>query len=154
MLSTLRAGAHRSQSVDDLSCCREAIFLGFRENPGAVDGDDEDAAAAAGQFRGETELVFDCSRQTGGLRKVVSNAAIFDSDLHGLRDSFVGDWSRQRMRTRMAVTLSSPPTYQLTHWSIWDGLRPDCPGRQFGKGFAVMEGGKPTPLSADELEAQ
>jgi hypothetical protein len=52
------------------------------EDPLVVDGDDEDAAAAADDLRVDAQLSLDLSRQTGGSGEVVSNAAVIDSDVH------------------------------------------------------------------------
>ena len=41
-----------------------------------------DVAAAAHDLAVEAELLLDFSRQTGGSRKVVSNAAVVDPDVH------------------------------------------------------------------------
>jgi hypothetical protein len=48
----------------------------------AVDGDLEDPAEALFQRCGDSELVCYRGLQTGGLREVVSLAAVFDLDLH------------------------------------------------------------------------
>ena len=53
----------------------------FREDPLAVDGDVEDPAAAAHEMALDAQLFLDLSRQTGGSRKIVSNAAVIDPDL-------------------------------------------------------------------------
>jgi hypothetical protein len=44
--------------------------------------DIEHAAAAADELRLDTEFLFDRGRQTGGPGKVVSNAAVFDRQVH------------------------------------------------------------------------
>ena len=64
-----------------------------------VDGHDEDAAAAADELTVDSELFLDFSRQTGGSREVVSNAAVVDPNVHDFQTAL----------TRMAVTLSRPP---------------------------------------------
>jgi len=71
-----------AQRVDDLALRREAAFFFFIEDLPVVDGDDEDAAAAADDLAVEAELFPDFSRQTGGSREVVSNAAVIDSNVH------------------------------------------------------------------------
>jgi hypothetical protein len=47
-----------------------------------IDCHDEDTAAAANELAVDTEVLLDLSRQTGGSGKVVSNAAIVDSNVH------------------------------------------------------------------------
>jgi hypothetical protein len=47
-----------------------------------VDGYVEDASATAHQLAVDAELCLDRRRQTGGSRKVVSNAAVVDPDMH------------------------------------------------------------------------
>ena len=84
------------QRIDDLALRGEASLVVLGEDLLGVDGDDEDAAAAADELRLDAELFPDFSRQTGGSREVVSNAAVIDPYVH-------------IVFTRMAVTLSSPP---------------------------------------------
>jgi hypothetical protein len=55
-----------------------------------VHGDDEDPAAAADELRLEAELLFDFSRQTGGSREVVSDAAVVDAYFHSQDDVMTG----------------------------------------------------------------
>jgi len=87
----------RAQRVEDLALRREAPFILLGEDLLVVHGHDEDAAAAANELTVDTELFLDFSRQTGGSRKVVSNAAVVDPNVH------------DTALTRMAVTLSRPP---------------------------------------------
>jgi hypothetical protein len=54
----------------------------LREDPLVVGSHHEDASAAAHDFAVDAELLLDLSRQTGGSGKVVSNAAVVDSDVH------------------------------------------------------------------------
>jgi hypothetical protein len=53
-----------------------------------IGGDFEDAARGAQDFDGGAELSLQLGRQTGGLRVVVSDPAVFDGDSHAfLRSS-------------------------------------------------------------------
>jgi hypothetical protein len=54
----------------------------FGENALALDRHIEASAAAADDLAVDAELFLDLSRQTGGSGKVVSNAAVLDSDMH------------------------------------------------------------------------
>jgi len=54
----------------------------LREDRHAVDDDVEDTAASTDQLRVEPERFADFGRQTGGPRKVVSNSAVMDLNLH------------------------------------------------------------------------
>jgi len=60
----------------------EAAGLELAEDQLAVDADVEDAAAALDQLGLDAELALDCVRQTGGLGKVVSLAAVLDRHFH------------------------------------------------------------------------
>jgi hypothetical protein len=94
---TSNFGLQTSQFLDDLFLVREASLVVLGENL-LIAGDDlEDAAAAADELRLDAELRFDFGRQTGGPRKVVSNAAVMDGDVHRFP---------QMIFTRMAVMLS------------------------------------------------
>ena len=73
---------NRSQLVENLFLRGEAAFVVFAEEKLIVGGHLENAAAAAYELAVDAELFLDFSRQTGGSRKVVSNAAVIDSDLH------------------------------------------------------------------------
>jgi hypothetical protein len=68
--------------VEDLALRRKTSFFLLREDGFPVDADDEDPAASADDLAVDPELPFDFSRQTGGSRQVVSNAAIVDSNMH------------------------------------------------------------------------
>ena len=72
-----------AKPVEDLPFGGEASLLDLGEDALAIDGDDEDPAAAAHDFAFNAELPLDLGRQTGGSRKVVSNAAVVDSNVHG-----------------------------------------------------------------------
>src|SRR5205823_10132112 len=65
----------------------KASLVVLGENALAVDSDVEDAAAAADDLRLDAELFLDLSRQTGGSREVVSNAAVINSYLHSWQRS-------------------------------------------------------------------
>ena len=67
---------------EDLFVFRKAIRLLIRVGDLAVDEDLEDAARALAQRGGDAVLVFDGGLQTGGLRQVVSLAAIQNLDVH------------------------------------------------------------------------
>jgi len=88
-----------AQFLDDLALGRKASLFFFGEENEVVGGDDEDAAAAADELTVDPEVLLDRGRQTGGPGKVVSNAAVVDSNAHEF----------QTVLTRTAVTLSRPP---------------------------------------------
>src|SRR5205807_3772836 len=69
--------------VEDLFLGGEASLVVLGEDLLPVDADDEDAAAAAHDLTVQAELFLQRGRQTGGSRKVVSNAAIVDANVHG-----------------------------------------------------------------------
>jgi hypothetical protein len=54
----------------------------LRKQQPAVDCDVENAAVTARQFRLDSHLPLDPGRQTGGLRQVISTAAIGNRDPH------------------------------------------------------------------------
>ncbi len=68
--------------IQNLALRREASLVALREHLIPVDGDDENASAAADDLAVDPELSFDLSRQTGGSWEVVSNAAVVDSNVH------------------------------------------------------------------------
>ena len=72
----------RSHLVDDLALGREPSFILLGKDALSVDADDEDPAAAADDLAVDAEFAFYLSRQTGGSREVVSNAAVVDSNMH------------------------------------------------------------------------
>ena len=72
-----------AKPVEDLPFGGEASLLDLGEDALAIDGDDEDPAAAADDLAVDAEFAFDLSRQTGGSGKVISNAAVVDSNVHG-----------------------------------------------------------------------
>jgi hypothetical protein len=61
---------------------KSAKFL-FTKNKISVNAHFEHSTAALNHLSGNSIRVIDISRQTGGLRGVVSLHAIFDTDLHG-----------------------------------------------------------------------
>ena len=67
---------------EDLLVFRKAIRLLIRVGNLAVDEDLEDATRALAQRGGDAVLVLDGGLQTGGLRQVVSLAAIQNLDVH------------------------------------------------------------------------
>jgi hypothetical protein len=71
-----------TQLVDDLALCRKSPLILFGEELLIVGADDEDAAGAAHELGLDAELLPDLGRQTGGPGKVVSNAAVVDSNVH------------------------------------------------------------------------
>lgn len=74
----------RAQRLDDLALGRKPPGLLLGEKHLIVRTDDKDAAAAAHQFALDPERLLDLGRQTGSSRKVISNAAIVDTNVHGL----------------------------------------------------------------------
>ncbi len=58
------------------------MLLVFVEDLVVIDVDPEDPVAQTHEFRFDAERVPDCSRQTGGSRQVVSNAAVLDLHVH------------------------------------------------------------------------
>ena len=73
---------HRFDRLDDLGFCRKTAGLAFGEDLPVVGRNDEDAAAAADELGLEAGLLPDLGRQTGSPGKVVSNAAVVDSNVH------------------------------------------------------------------------
>jgi hypothetical protein len=69
--------------LEDLLFRREACFLLLGKENVIVRGDYENAAAAAYELALDTQCLLDLGRQTGGPGKVVSNAAVVDSNVHG-----------------------------------------------------------------------
>jgi hypothetical protein len=72
----------RLQFLDDLRLGGKTPLLFLREEGVVADGDDEDAAGTADEIGLEAEGLPDRGRQTGGPGKVVSNAAVVDSNAH------------------------------------------------------------------------
>lgn len=77
---------------------RESSCFVFRVDLLAVHEDIEDAIPAFDELTLDLKLTLNLSRQTGGPGKVVSNDAVFDSNVHSLSDDTA--------RTRIAVMLS------------------------------------------------
>ena len=77
----LQTGA---QQHDDFRVLRKAAgaVLGVQQR--SVGGDVEYAAAALDQVGVDAEFLRDRGLQTGGLRAIVSGAAVFDGDFHGV----------------------------------------------------------------------
>src|SRR5512142_3167852 len=95
--AALARRAHRPQLIDDFLLARKAPFVLLGKDRLVVGRDDEDPAAAANELAVDSQFLLDLSRQTGGSGKVVSDAAVIDSDFH------------QIVFTRIAVMLSRPP---------------------------------------------
>lgn len=74
----------RVDLLEDLLVLGEPVRRLIGVDGGAVDGDFEDAAHAFFQARVDAVLVSDGRLQTGGLREVVSLAAVQDLDVHGV----------------------------------------------------------------------
>ena len=68
--------------LEDLLVLGEAIRLLIRVHDLLADEDFEDATCTLAQRGGDAVLVLDSGLQTGGLRQVVSLAAIEDLDVH------------------------------------------------------------------------
>lgn len=79
---TLVQSVERSQRFEYLPLLGKASFLVLREDLPVIRCNVEDAVSPFDQLRLHAELVPDCGRQTGGSRKVVSNDAIFDCQMH------------------------------------------------------------------------
>lgn len=71
-----------AQFLDHFRFRRKPSLFPLGEQLLVVGGDDEDAAAAANELAVEAQFLLDLSRQTGGSGKVVSNAAVVDSNVH------------------------------------------------------------------------
>ena len=71
-----------AQDLDDLAFGGEPALFLLREELPVVHAHDEDAARAADELTLVSEGSFDLGRQTGGPGKVVSNAAVIDSNVH------------------------------------------------------------------------
>ncbi len=78
----VRSSGKRPEFGDDLCLGGEAPLILLREDGLSVNADDEDAAAASNDLAVEAQLFLQRGRQTGGSGKVVSNAAVVDSDVH------------------------------------------------------------------------
>jgi hypothetical protein len=78
-----RLEPERPQLLNDLWFGgKPALFLLVEEDL-VIGRHDEDSAAPADDLGIDPEGLFDLGRQTGGPWKVVSNAAVVDSDMHG-----------------------------------------------------------------------
>lgn len=64
---------------------REAALVVLRVHHLAVGFDVEDAAATRNELGLDAKLLLYVGRQTGGPRRVVSDLAIGDADLHGCK---------------------------------------------------------------------
>ena len=95
--ATSRDGA---QLIQNLFLGRESSLVILREDLLVPDSDVEDSSAAADDRGVDLEFLLDLSRQTGGSGKVVSNAAVFDRDLHGRSSSSVFALLTQPRRER------------------------------------------------------
>jgi hypothetical protein len=76
------SAAQGAQLVDDFGFCRKSSFVVLREHLLTVGSDEKDPAAPPLDLALDSELVLDRSRQTGGPREVISNAAVVDADVH------------------------------------------------------------------------
>jgi hypothetical protein len=79
MRDSLRAGA---ELFEDLFLGGESSLVMLGEDFLVAERDVEDPSAAADDRRIDIELLLDLGRQTGGSGQEVSNAAVFDRDLH------------------------------------------------------------------------
>src|SRR5438132_8790779 len=105
----LRALLHLLQLVDDFLLAGKHSGVVLRVDSLVVDRHIEDPATAANQLAVDSKLFLDFRRQTGGARKIVSNAAVVDSNFH-------------IVLTRIAVTLSSPPRSFAVSISVWQAF--------------------------------
>jgi hypothetical protein len=72
----------RAQFVEDLFLRRESSLVMLGEDFLVAQGDVEDPSATADDRRVDIEFLPDLGRQTGSAGQKVSNAAVFDRDLH------------------------------------------------------------------------
>lgn len=118
----------RVEQRDDFAVLREATRVTFAEDSVVAHTDVEHASAAAkqgdaGAWMGTVNL----GRHTGSLRSVVSNAAVFDRDVHGrsfvVTATYCPRWAsiqdrRPRLdRCQALITLIAPPTISAWHLS-------------------------------------
>src|SRR5438270_6873286 len=96
---SVTASLHGAQLIEDLFFGGETSLGVLVEEQLIVRRHFEDPAAAAHDLAVDAELFLDLSRQTGGSREVVSNAAVIDSNVHGVYS----------VLTSTAVMLSRPP---------------------------------------------
>ena len=78
----MRAGGLVFELREDLFWVGEAAGFRLRVDRASVDDYVEHAAAAANQLGLDADFLLDRGRQTGGLREVVSGAAVRDGDVH------------------------------------------------------------------------
>jgi hypothetical protein len=79
-----------AQDVEDLLLGGKSPLLLLGEDLLVAMDDVEYATCAADQLWLDAEFIADCSRQTGGSGKVVSNDAVFDDDVHVSAPRFQG----------------------------------------------------------------
>ena len=91
---------NRADLVDDLPLGWEPSLIVLAEHASVIDRHVEPSAAASNDFAIDPELILELGRQTGGPGKVISNAAIVDSNTHQIP---------QTTSSRIVVTLSEPP---------------------------------------------
>jgi hypothetical protein len=77
------SGAFQSaELIEDFLLGWKTSLVVLRENFLVIDSDIEDPAAAAHELAFHSERFLDFGRQTGGPRKVISDAAVIDFDFH------------------------------------------------------------------------
>ena len=84
------ARARVSEQPEDFLVFGKAAALVFGEDEFTVGDDIENAVVAADEFGFDLQFLLQGGRQTGGLRQVVSTAAVFDRDLHILPTTLPG----------------------------------------------------------------
>ena len=72
-----------AQSLDDFGGGRKAAGAVPRINQFTAGGNIEHAGGPFDELGLNAEYAFDFSRQTGGLRQIVSSRTVGDGDLHG-----------------------------------------------------------------------
>lgn len=77
-------GGEIPEGADDLIGLGEPVLFGLGEDERTVGHDVELATGADEHLGVDAERVLDRGRQTGGLRKIVSNFAVADRHLHAL----------------------------------------------------------------------
>ena len=75
-------GGEIPEGADDLIGLGEPVLFGLGEDERTVGHDVELATGADEHLGVDAECVLDRGRQTGGLRKIVSNFAVADRHLH------------------------------------------------------------------------
>lgn len=83
MAVELSRSPERPDGSDERRLVGEMTRRSLREDERAIDGHVENAAVPLDELRLDAQLTRQPGPQTGGPRKIISSAAVCDSDLHG-----------------------------------------------------------------------